>query len=79
MVLDSEVGDYSDVIVKSPFGDIPWAKLSRLSDYEMKLLMNDAVNKTYRFLRVLFDERTCGELTLRLDERHLVPRWDDPS
>lgn len=75
---DSETGDYSDVVVKSPFGEIPWAKLSRLSDEEMKILMKDAVDKTYRFLRVLFDEEIGGELILRLAERDLVPRWDDP-
>ena len=45
----------------------------------MKLLMRDAVNKTYRFLCKLFDERAGGELILRLDERDLVPHWDDPD
>jgi hypothetical protein len=28
----SEVGDYSDVKVVSPFGEIEWNRLSRLSD-----------------------------------------------
>ena len=76
---DSKKGDFSDVVVKTPYGEIPWSGLSRLSDEEMKLLMRDAVNKTYRFLCRLFDERTGGELILRLDERDLVPQWDDPD
>ena len=74
-VPDSKAGDFSDVVVK----EIPWSGLSRLSDEEMKLLMRDAVNKTYRFLCRLFDERAGGELILRLDERDLVPQWDDPD
>ena len=45
----------------------------------MKLVVRDAVNKTYRFLCRLFDEATGGELILRLDERDLVPQWDDPD
>ena len=76
---DSRSGDFSDVVVKTPHGEIPWSGLSRLSDEEMKLLMRDAVNKTYRFLCKLFDERTGGEMILRLDERDLVPQWDDPD
>src|SRR5262245_37591252 len=30
----SEVGDYSDVKVVTPFGEIAWSKVSRLSDEE---------------------------------------------
>jgi hypothetical protein len=78
-VPDSKSGDFSDVVVKTPFGEIPWSGLSRLSDEEMKVLMRNAVNKTHRFLCRLFDERAGGELILRLDERDLVPEWDDPD
>lgn len=31
----SATGDYSDVKVVTPFGEIPWNKLSRISDEEM--------------------------------------------
>lgn len=55
-VPNSEKGYFSDVIVKTPYGEIPWSDLSSLSEEEMKLLMRDAVNKTYRFLCRLFDE-----------------------
>ena len=33
----SKTGDYSDVKVVSPFGEIPWKELSRLSDEETKI------------------------------------------
>jgi hypothetical protein len=59
---DSETGDYSDVVVRSPYGEIPWPKLSRLSDEEMKALMIEVVNMTYGALIVLFDDRPGGEL-----------------
>ena len=42
----SEAGDYSDVVVKTPAGTIPWSQLSRLSDEEMKRLMIDVVNRS---------------------------------
>lgn len=58
---DSQTGDYTDVVVRSPYGEIPWPRLSRLSDEEMKALMIDVVNKTYRALTVLFDNRLGGE------------------
>ena len=76
---DSEVGDYSDVRVSSPYGDIPWPKVSRLNDDEMKCLMIDVVNRTYRFIHRLFDENTGGELLLRLAERDPLPRWNEPT
>jgi ligand-binding SRPBCC domain-containing protein len=78
-VADSKSGDFSDVVIKTPYGEIPWTSLPHLTDEEMKLVMRDAVNKTYRFLCRLFDERAGGELILRLDERDLVPQWDDPD
>jgi hypothetical protein len=76
---DSETGDYSDVVVKTPFGEIPWRNLSRFDDAEMKVLMRDVVNLTYRFIHKLFDEEQGAELLLRLAARDLVPQWDNPT
>jgi hypothetical protein len=44
----------------------------------MKVLMLDVVNRTYKFIKKLFDEETGGELLLRLATRDLVPQWDNP-
>src|SRR6516164_7072942 len=76
----SEAGDYSDVFVKTPAGEIPWSKLSRLSDEEMKRLMIDVVNRTYLLLQRLFDEDLgLGSYLIRtLSQQDLVPRWHDP-
>lgn len=50
----SNTGDYSDVVVRTPFAEIPWRELSRFEDREMKALMIDVVNRTYRFINRLF-------------------------
>jgi ligand-binding SRPBCC domain-containing protein len=50
----SEAGDYSDVQVVSPFGEIPWKSLSRFDDKEMKTLLIDVVDHCHRFLWELF-------------------------
>ena len=46
----SMAGDYSDVKVVTPYGEIPWGKVSRISDEEMKRLMKGIVNQVYTFL-----------------------------
>jgi hypothetical protein len=74
----SASGDYSDVSVSSPYGVIPWPEVSRMNDDEMKRLMIDVVDRTYRFIHKLFDERTGGELLLRLAERDPLPQWKEP-
>jgi hypothetical protein len=49
----SRTGDYSDVKVVTPHGEILWIRLARISDEEMKPLMINIVNKTFTFLRFL--------------------------
>ena len=75
----SASGDYSDVTVSSPCGVIPWPKVSRLNDDEMKRLMIDVVDRTYRFIHTLFDEDTGGQILLRLTERDPLPHWNEPT
>jgi hypothetical protein len=72
-------GDYSDVFVTTPYGEIPWPKLSRLSDVEMKSLMIDVVDRTYQFLHELLDENTGGAILVRLAIRDPLPNWNTPS
>ena len=75
----SASGDYSDVSVSSPYGVIPWPKVSRLNDDEMKRLMIDVVDRAYRFIHTLFDESTGGELLMHLAQRDPLPLWKEPK
>ena len=75
----SASGDCSDVTVSSPYGAIPWTKVSRLNDDEMRRLMINVVDRTYRFIHTLFDENTGGELLLRLAQRDPLPQWQEPK
>jgi hypothetical protein len=45
----------------------------------MKALMIDVVNKTYRTLTVLFDNRLGSELIKILAQRDLLPQWNEPT
>ena len=80
-VPSSQAGDYTDVYVVTPYGEIPWSELSRLNDEEMKVLMIEVVNKTYTFLSMLF---ASGPATIEpvldgLQQMDLVPHWNDPE
>jgi hypothetical protein len=79
----SEVGDYSDVKVVTPFGEIPWNKVSRLSDEEMKGLMIDVVNRSYTFLSELFrsgrGDALMDAMIDALKQHDPLPRWNYPE
>lgn len=74
----SKTGDYSDVMVCTPFGDIAWDRLSRFDDAEMKRLMIDVVDRTYQFIHQLFDPELGGELLRQLAARDPLPGWENP-
>ena len=57
----SRSGDYSDVKVVSPYGEIAWQDVSRLSDDEMKLLMIDVVNHCHKFFGTLRKQQGRGD------------------
>ena len=75
----STAGDYSDVTVSSPYGIIPWNKVSRFNDDEMKRLMIDVVDRAYRFIHMLFDDTAGGELLLLLAQQDPLPGWNAPT
>src|SRR5215471_16899045 len=54
----SKTGDYTDVKVVSPYGEIAWNRLGRISDEEMKRLSQDIMNRLYTFVFYLL---THGE------------------
>jgi len=74
----SQSGDYSDVKVVTPYGEISWERLGRVSDDEMKMLMIDVVDRCYEFLSELLDQRAAAAMIERLKLRDPLPRWKDP-
>jgi len=79
VVPSSRSADYSDVKVVTPYGEIRWNDLSRLSDKEMKSLMIDAVNRSYCFLSELFDSPYGDAVIEALKSRDPLPEWNDPA
>jgi hypothetical protein len=75
----SKTGDYSDVKVVSPYGEIAWNDLSRLDDDEMKILMIDVVDRCDLFLAALFANTRVEAVIDALRERDPVPQWNDPQ
>ena len=55
---NSKTGAYTDVPVVSPYGEIAWNRVSRISEEEMQRLNADIVNRLYTFL---FYWLTSGE------------------
>jgi hypothetical protein len=73
----SMAGDYSDVKVMTPYGEIEWAKVSRISDEEMKRLMKGIVNQVYAFL-CRQEDPAFLEGFIRMGSRYAA-RWDEPE
>jgi hypothetical protein len=73
----SKTGDYSDVKVVTPYGEIPWEKLSRISDEEMKSLMKSIVNQVYTYLCHKDDPEFLKRF-IRMGS-HYTERWDEPE
>ncbi len=59
----SQAGDFSDAKVVTPDGEIPWNRLSRISDDEMREFMKQVVDRIYIVL-------------LRSDDPEFVERMD---
>jgi hypothetical protein len=65
------------VKVVSPYGEIPWQRLSRISDEEMKRLMKEVVNKLYTVLCRLEDGAFIDALVTLGDM--YTAMWDEPE
>jgi hypothetical protein len=65
------------VKVATPYDEIPWRKVSRLSDAEMKRLMKAIVNNLHTFL-CRQDDPDFLDSFFRLGSRYAA-RWDEPE
>jgi hypothetical protein len=74
----SKSGDYSDVRVITPNGEIPRSDLSRFDNREMKAIMIDVVNRCDQVLAILFSTPVGDKVIEELGRRDLVSYWNDP-
>jgi hypothetical protein len=74
----SATGDGTDIKVVSPYGEIPWNSVSRISDEEMRKINKRAVSYLYNLLVTLLDGLQWPLLEA-LEERDPVPLWDGPN
>lgn len=74
----SKSGDGTDIKVVSPYGEIPWNRLGRISDGEMKQINKGAVDYVYNFLANLLDGNLWSLLE-HLRDNDPLPRWDAPN
>ena len=78
----SKTGDYSDVKVVTPFGDIPWIDVARIDDKEMKEFNIEVVNKIYTFLQFILNSYYSEEdrqKFIRLMSFFYPNDWNDPQ
>jgi hypothetical protein len=73
----SKTGDYSDVKVVTPYREIPWDELSRISQEEMKELMKEVVNKIYTVLVNIENPEFIAALN-DLGDKY-TSEWDEPE
>ena len=74
----SKSGNGTDIKVVSPYGEIPWNRLGRISDEEMKRINKGAVDYVYNFLTNLLDGNLWSVLE-KLRDHDPVPHWDAPN
>ena len=73
----SQTGDFSDVKVVTPYGEIPWAKLSRIRNDEMRAFMIEVVDRLYTVLLRLDDPEFVGRMEQYA--RRATAAWDEPK
>lgn len=81
----SKAGDFSDVKVVTPYGEIPWVrtdenggkKLARFDNDEMCALMQEAVNKVFTILLRLDN---LDQLVHMMEDANIrTSKWDPPE
>lgn len=78
-IAPSTKNKFADVKVKTPYGEIPWKRLSRFSDKEMKKLMIGCVDNMYTILTALSNENYAKHLIKNLSQIQVQPEWDEPK
>ena len=73
---ESKTGDYSDVKVVTPDGEIPWNEIALFNQEQMKKYNKQIVNRIFTFLLWLQKENAPS---LRPFFGHIPKSWDAPE
>ena len=73
----TQAGDFSDVKVITPSGEIAWKELSRISNDEMQRLMKEVVNKLFTALVRIDDPEFLKSLDSLSGQ--YIANWDEPD
>lgn len=76
-VAKSKTGDFSDVIIETPSGSIPWNEASRISEDEIRILMKQVLNQLYTFLKKVDDPEFLHRVKLHTSSA--MREWDKPE
>ncbi|QMU63069.1 MAG: hypothetical protein GKR88_01465 [Flavobacteriaceae bacterium] len=57
----SKTGDYSDVKVVTPYGEIAWNEVAKINDMEMKTFNKEVTNRLYTYLEILLGQKYKDE------------------
>ena len=74
----SKIGDFSDVKVVTPYGEIEWTKVSRFNNDEMKALMIESVDKMFTTLYNLDNKEFYSNMKKYL-KKDPLKEWDTPK
>lgn len=78
----SKTGDYSDVKVVTPFGEIPWNELSRISDIEMMAFNKEVSNLLFTYLQCLLNphfDKDIKQDFMTYAHLNYPNHWDEPQ
>ena len=80
IVPQSKTGDYSDVKVVTPFGEIAWNELSCINDEEMKAFNIEVNNRIYTYLHAMFNPEYADvkEDFIKFCNTMYPHNWDEP-
>lgn len=78
----SKTGDYSDVKVVTPYGEIAWNDLSRISDSEMMAFNKEVADRLYTYLQFLLNPHITAqekEDFMKYINSYFPYNWDEPK
>lgn len=78
----SKTGDYTDVKVVTPYGEIKWNELSRISDSEMRKLMLEVEYRMFKAIEYYDfykDNKAHCDMIKKIKFGERGVSWDDPK